>query len=438
MFRRFGNNVKSFFKRRNSTYDHTTTSTTSSTSITQDIGLGITFLTFGIPVLALNERRANAQNKLREKSEKICEEVDPKIEEEIQTKDNKLVHTVGLVDLSNKETFPKDEVFGITKKTTPKALKIKRHVAMYQWVEHSQETKKKDKDGNEVVETTYTYTKEWSTKHETFQSSSSQCPRNPNFPSGLSGGDFVSEADVKLEKIEISKTFNKEYVNDYIDLPLKSSEIELKEAFGLKQDGESNYYSGKGKFSHPEIGDINVSFTYVPENVYSGVGKLKNSSLDYFKGQLKTKLKDQGPIQVPNKEINELMDAATGTSGSERKFQFFIPESVIDMAESFLLTFAPLQIGYLKKGNHNKTQMFDFIKKKDEETTILFRAVGFIIVYVGCSFVLGPFGKVAQFIPKGKTAVSGTALGSATLITYKTIEMNQTPGEKEKGDIEID
>jgi hypothetical protein len=436
MFRRFGNNVKSFFKRRSSTYDHTTTSS-SSTTITQDIGLGLTCLTFGIPVLALNERRANAQTKLREKSEKVCEEVDPKLEEEIQSKDNKLVHTVGLVDLSKNETFPKDEVFGITKKTTPKALKIKRHVAMYQWVEHSHETKKKDKDGNEVTETTYTYTKEWSTKHETFQSSSSQCPRNPNFPSGLSGGDFVSDVDIKLEKIEISKNFNKEYVNDYIALPLKSSEIEVQEAFGLKQDGESNFYSGTGKLTRPEIGDINVSFTYVPENVYTGVGKLKDSTLDYFKGQLKTKLKDQGPIQLPDKEINEFMEAATGTSNSERKFQFFIPESVIDMAESFLLTFAPLQIGYMKKGNYNKSQMFDFIKKKDEETTILLRAVGFLIIYVGCSFVLGPVGKIAQFIPKGKSAVSGTAFGSAALISYKTIEMNQM-GEKEKGDIEID
>jgi hypothetical protein len=430
MFKKFFNKSKKFFKRKyNSEYDHTIeTSENNSKSIfnRQNFGLGLVLLTFGIPFVALNERRANSQKKLRELSEIICTQVDPTKEEDIQLKNNQLVYTVGHVDLTNQESFPKDDLFGVTKTTTPKALKIQRSVQMYQWVENAKTETKTDENGKEKQETTYTYEKRWRDSHKKFKSQDSRRPpNNPKFPSGLNGGTFFSEVDLSLGKIEIKKKFNSNFINDYDLLKLNDCKIEHENQFGLRREDKYTLYTGKGNLNEPEIGDIQVNFSYIPEEVYSGIGKLKDSKLGFFRGSLKENLKDQGEIQIPNKEINEIL----GFSNEGLQFQFFIPEITISMTEYFLLKLAPLRIGYLKRGTHEKKKLFEMIKKEDEHKNDIMRGVGFFVVWLGCTFVTSPIRRFTRYIPKGNTSVNISALLAAILVTTKTIEMNKVESE---------
>eukprot|EP01080_Neovahlkampfia_damariscottae_P003548 gene3548-6283_t len=409
----------------------------------QDFGIGLICLSLGIPVLALNERRSHKQTKLRIASEKMTKEIDCEDETEIEENQKKIIHTQGHLDLTDQEiSKPKDELFGITKTSIPKALKIKLWVSMYQWVEHRSTTTKTDSNGKEVEVVSYTYTKEWKISHQKFKSTSfERPPLNPEFPIGLEGGRHDSDANISLGKIPISEIFKKEYPNDFTELPLKEANIEDENRFGMKKL-ESGFYSGSGSLSSPNIGDIHIKVSYVPEGDYTGIGELDESGLTFHKGKLQKNLRDEGEIKIPQKEINDLFtasgirgekDALSGNESSKekKKFQFFIPNSMIETAEKFLLSMAPLQVGYLKKGFHSKKNMYDFIKKKDEETNNYVIAIGFFIIYVGCHSILGPVGKVAKFFPKGKDMMIASALGSAASISYATIEMNKVEDEKD-------
>jgi hypothetical protein len=432
MFRKYLPKFKKIFKRKyNSEFDHTIeTPEKNSNSFLQrqNFGLGLLLLTFGIPFVALNERRATAQKKLRELSEIICTEVDPTNQEDILLKNNQLVYTVGHVDLTNQDSFPKDDLFGVTKNSTPKALKIQRSVQMYQWVEHSKKETKIDENGKEKQETTFTYEKKWKDVHQKFESPDSRRPpNNPKFPSGLKGGTFSSEVDLSLGRIEIKKNLNSKFINDFDPMKLTECNIENENQFGFRRENQYTLYTGNGNLNEPVIGDILVKFRYIPEEFYSGIGKLKDSKLGYFRGSLRENLKDQGEIQIPNKEINDIL----GFSNQGIQFQFFIPEITISMTEFFLLKMAPLRIGFLKRGIHEKKKLFEMIKKEDEIKNEIMRAIGFFIVVFGCNFAMSPIRRYARFIPKGNTSVNITALFASAMITTKTIEMNRSKVESE-------
>ena len=61
---------------------------------------------------------------------------------------------------ANTEDSLADADFGVG----AKAISIRRTVEYYQWVEHSQEKKEDKLGGKEVTTTTYTYSKEWTSR----------------------------------------------------------------------------------------------------------------------------------------------------------------------------------------------------------------------------------------------------------------------------------
>eukprot|EP00760_Papus_ankaliazontas_P038375 PhM_4_TR9105/c0_g1_i1/m.88344 len=78
----------------------------------------------------------------------------------------------------------------------PNALKLHRHVEMYQWVEHRHSRSKKDVvGGGETTVTEYTYSQEWRSRHENSDHfKDSRYRRNPRFP--FNDDTFVSAAQM--------------------------------------------------------------------------------------------------------------------------------------------------------------------------------------------------------------------------------------------------
>jgi len=70
------------------------------------------------------------------------------------SKDGKLVHAIGPAETQD---ILKDDTFGIS----VNAIRLKREVEYFQWVEDKKTTKTKNSGGSETEKTTYTYKQEW-------------------------------------------------------------------------------------------------------------------------------------------------------------------------------------------------------------------------------------------------------------------------------------
>lgn len=392
------------------------------------IGLGFVCLSFAIPFIAINERRNDAQIRFREKCETVCQELDPENTEEIKKTDTKLVHSVGNLHLKDPKSTPRDDFFQLSKKEGTPALKIKRESLMFQHIEHKEEHRSKDKDGKETVTYTYSYTQGWSATPQTMHGPSPP-GHNPGFPSGLSG-PHVFQKDLDLGKIHLSDNFLRK-VEDFEPLLISDTDYNN----GTSTDrivNENKIYLGKDRFA-PKIGDIEVSFSYVPEAIYTTVAKNLKGTLTEYTGVLNKKLRDEGEIKVPTKEIDKLVESS-GIKSADPKFVFHIPVEFIDYAESLVLSMTPIQIDFLKKGNYDKTQSFVEIAHQDDEKNMVMRVVGFIIAFVSCAMILTPVKLVNQ-----NTHLFSAAL-SAFGITYETIKLNSKSfhNKKEKeGDEKI-
>ena len=72
--------------------------------------------------------------------------------------DNELVHLTGKLGTQSPAT---DTLFGLQRDNT---ISVTRNVEIYQWVEHSKTTKRKQHNGDTIKETTYHYSQEWKRK----------------------------------------------------------------------------------------------------------------------------------------------------------------------------------------------------------------------------------------------------------------------------------
>ena len=115
--------------------------------------VGLILFLIGFPVLFWNEGNSVKTAKALDEGESVCVPVESiaKIDPEME---GQLVHMTGKAD--TKDVLSDDE-FGIS----ATAIALKRTTEMYQWVEHSKTTEKKNLGGSVTKTTTYTYSKEW-------------------------------------------------------------------------------------------------------------------------------------------------------------------------------------------------------------------------------------------------------------------------------------
>lgn len=117
------------------------------------IGGGILFLA-GIPLLFWNEGRAVKTTKALEEGEAVCVSV-PTVDTIDALNEGKLIHATGNAvtqDVLSDDMFP-----GISMK----AMKLRRDVEYYQWVENQSTREEKQVGGSVKKITTYSYTTKW-------------------------------------------------------------------------------------------------------------------------------------------------------------------------------------------------------------------------------------------------------------------------------------
>ncbi len=117
---------------------------------------GVLFLA-GIPLLFWNEGRAVKTTKALEEGESVCVSV-PSVDTVDAANEGKLIHATGTAvsqDTLSDEQFPSISM---------KALKLRRQVEYYQWVENESTREEKQVGGSVKKVTTYSYTTKWVSK----------------------------------------------------------------------------------------------------------------------------------------------------------------------------------------------------------------------------------------------------------------------------------
>lgn len=113
---------------------------------------GVGMFIVGFPVLWWNEGRAvKTARSLEEGAGAVVSVAAARVD---PTNEGKLVHLSGLATTSEILTDP-------TFKVSANALRLRREVEMYQWVEHSRTETRERLGGSEEKITTYTYQREW-------------------------------------------------------------------------------------------------------------------------------------------------------------------------------------------------------------------------------------------------------------------------------------
>ena len=120
------------------------------------IGGGFLLFFAATALLWWNEGRFVKEEKALNEAEGVTEELSTinRIDPEM---DGQLVYATGM---TTTEDSLSDAKFGVG----AKAVKLKRSVEYYQWVEHSQEEHKDKFGGKEEITTTYTYSMDWTSE----------------------------------------------------------------------------------------------------------------------------------------------------------------------------------------------------------------------------------------------------------------------------------
>ena len=158
--------------------------------------------------------------------------------------DNQLVQLSGVA--TTNETLSDDII------KVPNAFKLTRKVEMYQW-EEKKKTEKKDELGGGTTEvTTYSYDKVWASHAINSDGFKRTSYRNPEFK--MEGATIYAQTG-KLGEFKLTEKQSKSMAGtvDYTDLPSNS-------AYKIV---DNKYYKGYNP-ENPQIGDIRISYTYIP------------------------------------------------------------------------------------------------------------------------------------------------------------------------------
>ncbi|MCB1509711.1 MAG: TMEM43 family protein [Hyphomicrobiaceae bacterium] len=250
----------------------------------------------------------------------------------------KLVHVSGPVAVEGTRTDP---VFGIS----TQGIALERRVEMYQWVEHTETSKRKTLGGGEETVTTYTYRLEW--RDRPVDSGRFKRPGGHSNPQMVYRGErFVAPRGTlgafELDRGLLSRIGGAE--------PFRvPAEVEQRLAgmAGVRQPAkvlDGGIFLGANPQS-PSVGDYRITFSAVPV----------------------------GPVSVVARQTGKSF-AGYQTKAGDVLFM-------------------------VRRGEVPASQMFADAVKANNFITWIVRAVGLIGLFVAFSMVLGVFGVVADVIP---------------------------------------
>lgn len=247
-------------------------------------------------------------------------------------------------------------------------ISLSRNVEMYQWVETKHTETKEKVGGSEETVTTYTYDMQWSSSY--YASSNFKQPSGHTNPlMEYKSREFTAE-NVKLGAFKLTRNMiGKIGGGETYALTAKNKEklpVSMRSK-AVISDG-TLYYSAKAKpaVDSPRVGDYRFS--------YSFTGPKKE-------------------VSVMAKQVSKTFEAYTAKNG-----------------KSFEI---------LKDGIHTAAAIIAMERQANAIFTWIFRAIGFIMMFIGLTLIIKPLRTVLAVLPflaKFFDAVSGFALFVAALI----------------------
>lgn len=233
-----------------------------------------------------------------------------------------------------KGTVFTDETLSDATLSVNNALNLKRIVEMYQWIENESTQTKNNLGGSTTQTTTYSYEKKWSSQEHNSNNFHNKEYENPKFTihSGTISANNATLGDFTINHNQISKI--KDYRSLYKLTPSNQYQI-----------SDKYYYQGNDP-ENPEIGDIRISYKYVPSGIdISIIGK-----------------------QNYNNTITEMP-----TKSGEIYIQY--------------------------DGNYSYDEMINQYKNNNKFLTKLLRVAGWLLMYVALLLLINPINVLLQFIP---------------------------------------
>ncbi|XP_078342545.1 transmembrane protein 43-like isoform X1 [Oculina patagonica] len=206
---------------------------------------GILLVVISFPVLYWNEGRAVQTALSLEEGLKQVVHLDF-IDQVHPEYHDKLVHLSGNLQT---DTALSDPDYGVA----VRAVKLRRKVEMYQWVEHKH-TREYDEGGRKRVETTFTYSMDW--KDHVIRSDDFDQPSGHQNPNSMPVNSYTKEAEfVKVGAFTLSKGLIGK-INEF--QPLSPREVPYGKTMYLHN---GMFYHAMDPY-YPRVGDVRVQFSF--------------------------------------------------------------------------------------------------------------------------------------------------------------------------------
>lgn len=250
--------------------------------------------------------------------------VDPAME-------GKLVHLSGTTKAGS---ALEDSAFGVS----AKAIRLRRQVHFFEWVEKKESKKRKKLGGGEETTTTYSYEKKWVDQHKDSGDFKEKGHENPT-PPDIANQDFASsDSTIGAYKLQGPVL---EDLEQFERLPLAQVKVPSDKTFKVTNDV---LYQGKDPAA-PSIGDVKVDFQVVKPGPISLVAKQAGNSFENY------------------------------------------------------LTKAGTTILLVEPGLHPAAEMLKHAEESNSMLTWGLRFVGWLLMCIGFSMMVGPITIVADIIP---------------------------------------
>lgn len=313
--------------------------------------IGIIMFIASFPVLFWNEGRAvRTAQSLAEGSKSVISVGSDKVD---SGNEQKLVHLTGLA--TTKETLT-DSIFNVSEKD---AIKLIRHVEMYQWKEHKKSESRKQVGGSKKTVTTYSYDRVWS--DDVINSRNFNQSQGHQNPSQMPySGEEKQANNVTLGTFTLSKSL----VNAITGrTPVQISADTLPADLKNKLELSSNYYYLGDNPSNPQIGDTRISFEVVKPGTVSIIARQTGKTFEPYQ----TKAGDA--------------------------------------------------IERLEMGEVSADGMFKHAQEENTVWTWILRAVGFILMLIGLNLIFAPIAVFADVIPFIGSLIGGGIFLSSLFVS---------------------
>ncbi|MBF0341047.1 MAG: TMEM43 family protein [Magnetococcales bacterium] len=232
--------------------------------------VGLVLILVGLGLMWWNEgRTVERYNTLQEGLGAVVEAPMDRID---PAQENRLIHLTGETRVNGELA---DSVFGVTSH----AVRMRREVAMFQWVEKKHEETRKQTGGSSETVTTYEYVKEWSGQLQ--KSGQFRHPVGHDNPADLLyASQEYTATDVRLGRRVLSAALI-EQISDFKRLELTPGMMSAKRLPRNAQLHDGGIYLGRDP-GQPAIGEMKITFQIANPGPVSVVARQTGESFTPF------------------------------------------------------------------------------------------------------------------------------------------------------------